>query len=76
MYYSEDSGRVVSDNKVQGVVLEGWLEDVLGQKVFSHGVQELKAGGATFVGTAAAFMVPIDVGVVEVTSHEETLRRG
>jgi len=49
---------------------------VLGQEVFSHGVQELRAGGATFVGTEAAFMVPINVGVVEVTSYEETLETG
>ncbi|RNA18947.1 hypothetical protein BpHYR1_000611, partial [Brachionus plicatilis] len=52
------------------------IEDVLGQEVFTHGVEEFKTREATFVCTETAFMVPVDVGEVEVTGHEKTFGRG
>jgi hypothetical protein len=43
------------------------VKDMLGQKVFTNCVQ-------AFVGTEAAFMVSIDVRVVEITRHEKTIK--
>ncbi len=57
------------------VVLESELEEVLGQEVFTHGVQEFEARGKTFVSTESALMVPVDGGEVEITSYEKTLAR-
>lgn len=48
MKNTEDSSRVVRDDKIQNVVLKGGLEDMLWKVVWAQGIKEFQAWGTTF----------------------------
>lgn len=75
MGYSEDSGRIICDNKVQSIILKCGLEDMLGQEVFTHGIEEFKTRDAAFSCAETVFMITVDIEVVEFIGNEKTTGR-